>query len=274
MRLQVRHRTAYHYDSPIAFAVQTLRLAPRPHHGLSILRWQVRGDAERELPSYVDGFGNIVHAHTVHRLHQGAAIEVEGEVETSDTHGVLTGVEETLPPAFFLRHTALTRASERITALAGEARRGSSTLDQLHAAMALVAHAVTYRTGETEATTTAAEAVDRGAGVCQDHAHVFISVARAMGVPSRYVSGYLFLPNRQGRHDACHAWAESYVDGLGWVGFDPSNGICPTDAYVRTAAGLDYWSAAPVRGLRQGRASERLAVEVQVHPPGQQAAQQ
>lgn len=270
MRLHVRHRTSYHYDAPIAFAVQTLRLAPKPHGGLSVLEWHVRGDAARDLPSYIDGYGNIVHAHTVHRPHVGAAIVVEGEVDTVDTQGVLTGVEETLPPSFFLRRTPLTTPCEAIAALAERAREKATPLDRLHAAMWLVREAVDYRTGATEATTTAAEALERGAGVCQDHAHVFITVARLLGVPARYVSGYLFVPNQPAGQEACHAWAEAYVEDLGWVGFDPSNHVCPTDAYVRTAAGLDYWSAAPVRGLRHGKAGERLAVDVQVYQSGQQ----
>lgn len=268
MRLNIRHRTAYHYDVPIASAVQTLRLAPQPHKGLSVLRWHVRGDAARELPSYVDGYGNIVHSHTVHRPHVGATILVEGEVETLDTDGVMSGTPETLPPVFFLRRTPLTSPCEAIATLADLARREATTLDRLHAAMALVRGAIDYRTGATEATTTAAEAMAKGAGVCQDHAHVFITVARLLGVPARYVSGYLFVPDEQGDQDACHAWAEAYVEDLGWVGFDPSNRVCPTDSYVRTAAGLDYWSAAPVRGLWQGKASEHLLVEVHVRQPG------
>lgn len=268
MRLHIRHRTTYQYDAPITCAVQTLRLAPQPHRGLSVLHWHVRGEATRDLPSYIDGYGNIVHSHTVRQAHVGAAIDVEGEVETADTDGVLAGTRETLPPSFFLRVTPLTKPSEAIEALAAHAGRSPSPLERLHAAMALVQESVAYRTGTTSSATTAAEAVARGTGVCQDHAHVFIAVARLLKTPARYVSGYLFLPDQRDAQPACHAWAEAHVEDLGWVGFDPSNRICPTDAYVRTAAGLDYWSAAPVRGLWQGRATERLSVEVHVRQPG------
>ena len=112
------------------------------------------------------------------------------------------------------------------------------------------------------AATTAGEALRSGAGVCQDHSHVFISAARVLGIPARYVGGYLWTG--QPESEASHAWAEAYVEDLGWVGFDPSNRICPTEAYVRSSIGLDYAAAAPIRGVRRGNAAERLAVSISV----------
>src|SRR5258708_13025521 len=107
MRLQVRHQTAYRYASPIRYAIQTLRLTPRPHDGLSVLRWRLRGETRHELPSFIDGFGNLTHSHTVNHPHSSAAVFVEGEVETRATDGVVRGAAEPLPPAFFLRPTPL-----------------------------------------------------------------------------------------------------------------------------------------------------------------------
>ena len=109
---------------------------------------------------------------------------------------------------------------------------------------------------------TAAEALAQGAGVCQDHAHIFIAAARALGVPARYVAGYL-APNFEGAHET-HAWAEAYVGDLGWVGFDPANRQCPTDAYIRLCAGFDAADAAPVRGAVSFGAGEALDVQVEV----------
>ena len=93
--------------------------------------------------------------------------------------------------------------------------------------------------------TSAAEALKAGRGVCQDHAHVFISAARLMGVPARYVNGY-FVTGGESASEAQHAWAEACIDGLGWLGFDPANQVCPTERYVRLACGLDAASAAPI----------------------------
>ena len=103
-----------------------------------------------------------------------------------------------------------------------------------------------------------------GLSLSQDHAHLLIAAARAIGIPARYVSGYLWTGNDTVAHDASHAWTEAFVDGLGWVGFDASNGICPDETYIRVSVGLDYWAAAPVRDVRRGAAEEEMRVEVQM----------
>ena len=119
-------------------------------------------------------------------------------------------------------------------------------LDRLHEDIA-------FDPDPTHAGTTAAEAFALKRGVCQDMAHIFIGCARAAGVPARYISGYLHRNDGVTDQGAGHAWAEAYVADLGWVAFDPANGICATDAYVRVAVGLDYLGAAPVRGTRYRR---------------------
>ena len=112
--------------------------------------------------------------------------------------------------------------------------------------------------------TTAAEAFASRRGVCQDHAHILIAAVRRLGIPARYVSGYLWTGNAGEALSAGHAWAECRVEGLGWVSFDPANGICATDAYVRVAAGFDYATACPVRGVRTGGGAERMTTEVRL----------
>jgi transglutaminase-like putative cysteine protease len=148
--------------------------------------------------------------------------------------------------------TALTRGVE-----------GETPLERLHALSARIREAVTYEIGGSEPTWTTEEVIEAGKGVCQDHAHVFVACARRMGLPARYVSGYLMLDDRVDQ-DAMHAWAEAYIPDLGWVGFDVSNGISPDTRYVRVATGLDYKDAAPVTGTRQGGAGETLSVDLSV----------
>jgi len=269
MRLHVRHQTAYRYSRPIAYAIQTLHLTPQPYEGLSVLRWRVTGETRHALPSFADGFGNITHCHSVNRPHTAAAVFVDGEVETHDTGGVVSGAAETLPPIFYLRETALTAAGPAIHALARETARGATPLDCLTALMLAIAERMAYRTGVTHSATAAGEALAAGAGVCQDHAHVFIAAARALGYPARYVGGYLWMTGA-GEYEASHAWAEALVPDVGWVSFDPSNRTRATEAHIRTAIGLDYWSAAPIRGVRRGDASETLDVKVQVTQMGSQ----
>ena len=127
-----------------------------------------------------------------------------------------------------------------------------------------------YETGATDVYTTAEEAMGEGMGVCQDHAHIFIGAARALDIPTRYVSGYLLMDDRIDQ-EATHAWAEAHVEGLGWVGFDISNGISPDTRYVRVATGRDYVEAAPITGVSFGAAEEELRVALAVE---QQTAEQ
>jgi transglutaminase-like putative cysteine protease len=269
MRLVVRHRTEYHYTTPCRYAIQTLRLTPRPHAGLIVRNWRIKSETPRELPSYIDGYGNRVHTHTIDRPHAIAGIFVEGEVETTDTGGVLSDLRETLPPEFFLRETMLTEPDDAIRELALGAPKGAA-LETAHRLMQAVRDRIDYKIGESDVSTPAAAALAAGVGVCQDHAQVFIAAARVLGIPARYASGYLCIDATGSEQTACHAWAEAYVQDLGWVGFDPANRVCPTAAYVRLAAGLDYNEAAPVRGLRREGGDERLVVRVQVHEAAQE----
>lgn len=268
MRLHVRHQTAYSYDSPIAAAIQTLRLTPRNFDGFRVVQWRVWSDRRRTLPLFVDGYGNPTHCHAVNYPHADATIFVEGEVETSATHGVVRGAPEPLPPLFFLRATPLTAPAPGLEALARQVAPQGSVLKQLHALLHLVRDKVDYLHGATDVATTADEALAAGAGVCQDHAHIFIAAARLLGIPARYIGGYLWTGLEARDYQASHAWAEAFVHDLGWIGFDPSNRICPTEAYIRTSVGLDYRSAAPVRGVRRGVGAETLSVAVNVSQAG------
>ena len=136
-------------------------------------------------------------------------------------------------------------------------------LDTLHGLMTLVADTVAYDTSHTGPTTTAEEALALGHGVCQDHAHVFLSAARLLGFPARYSSGYMMMLDRVDQ-DAGHAWAEAWVSGLGWVGFDAANRVCPDERYIQVATGLDYREAGPLTGVMYGGGRDSLSVTVQV----------
>lgn len=265
MRLQIRHRTVYRYESPADYAAQILRMTPRPYDGMKVLSWAITAGAGGRIASFVDGFANLSHVLTVARRHDSLAVTVEGVVETSATDGVVRGADEPLPPALYLRSTPLTTADDAIHALAAQAARGTDGVSALlYRLMALVRERVTYRAGVTHVGTTAAEALATGAGVCQDHSHVFIAAARALGVPARYVGGYLCIEDSDDEQSAGHAWVEAFDRERGWLGLDPANGICPGERHVRTSVGLDYASAAPVRGVRRGKGYETLQVGVQV----------
>lgn len=264
MRIRIRHTTTYSYDQPVEYSSQLMRLTPGEHAGQRIRAWRVTADG-RILSRTDDGYGNIVHLFTLARAHTSAVIVAEGEVDTSDTQGVVREAVERLPPSYWVRSTPLTEPDDALRALAHEVEGIADPLARLHRLMELVHARIDYIAGKTTVTTTAAEALAKGSGVCQDHAHVFIAVAHLLDIPARYVSGYLLRPGGESV-PASHAWAEAHVPEIGWIGFDAANNLCPTEAYVRVAIGLDYNEAGPIRGVRRGLAGEDLAVVVDVRP--------
>jgi transglutaminase-like putative cysteine protease len=186
-------------------------------------------------------------------------------VETVNADGIIGQLSGMAPAGVFARTTPLTEADRAIDTLAASFR--GKFRDQIalyHALMAAIAERMKFDTGHTDAATTAAAALKAGHGVCQDFAHVFLAVCRCLDLPGRYVTGYLVMKEGEVEADAHHAWVEAEVAGLGWVGFDPTNGICPDEHYVRLACGLDAASAAPIRGIRRGAGLDSLAVNVTV----------
>jgi transglutaminase-like putative cysteine protease len=277
LTLQVRHTTHYAFSEPVVHALQRLRLTPKETHGQRILDWQMRFENAGVELAYDDQHFNHV---TLISLAPGArevTVTCEGTVETEDNAGVIGRHSGHLPLWSFLRQTPLTRPGPKLRALLRElpGASGDAPLAFLHALSDLIRDRIAYEAGRTHSATTAEEAVGHGAGVCQDHAHIFIGAARASGIPARYVSGYLMMNDRI-EQEATHAWAEAHLEGLGWVGFDVSNGISPDPRYVRVATGDDYRDAAPVTGISIGAADQVLTVGVAVEarPPASQSQSQ
>ena len=264
MRIKVEYETVYEYQSSPRAVMQVLRLTPRAHEGQRVVAWRVQADGEARLHKGEDALGNITYTFSLFKPAPRLVISVHGEVSTTDTAGVIRGSLEPFPPAVFLRETALTTPDAAIRTFAHDAVAGASggTLGRLHALMAGVNTAVSFDTGVTDTATTAADTLKLGHGVCQDISHLFVASARVLGLPARYVSGHLVRSDGDVDQTAAHAWAEAFVPDLGWVGFDGANGVCPTDAYLRVAVGLDYLGAAPVRGSRIGGGGEKMSVKV------------
>jgi transglutaminase-like putative cysteine protease len=269
MRLRIRHETAYKYETPAKRAIEVLRLTPRGHDGQFVIDWRIDIDHDCRLEQATDPYGNTVHNFTAEGPLDGLTMTAEGRVETTDTHGVVAGQIERFPPIVFLRDTALTAPDAAIRDFARDAGgRAKGPIDVMHAVMNGIRERLRFETDATDTGTSAVEAFHHNHGVCQDFAHVFVAAVRHLGIPARYVSGYMRRIDGENDQAAGHAWAEALIDDLGWVGFDPANGISPTEAYVRVAVGLDYLDAAPVRGVRYGGTGESLAVRVIVEEAG------
>ncbi len=268
MRLNIRHETAYRYATPASRAIEVLRLVPRGHNGQYVATWRIDMDCDCRLDPSSDAFGNLMYEFTLDGPVSALTIVAEGSVETVDTAGVLSGQVERFPPVLYLRDTALTASDPLIRDFASEiaGRSGTTRLGMMHAIMDALGERMRFEVDTTSTGTSAIEAFALGHGVCQDFAHVFIAACRYLGIPARYTSGYMLNLEHPDKQTAGHAWAEAFIDDLGWVGFDPANGMCPTDAYVRLAVGLDYLGAAPVRGFVFGGGGKSLAVKVDIQP--------
>ena len=263
MLIRVEHTTTYRYARPPRAITQILRMSPMQTDGQHIRRWSVEPDFDARIHQGTDAFGNITHTLYVDNPPHELSLLVTGEVETTDTAGALGQIPERLSPLVYLRDTALTAADPAIRDLAEQHAAGPA-LNRLHALMGDIAGRMRFRIGATTVHNSAAEALSLGEGVCQDYAHLFIATARCMGFPARYVSGHLFREDGMNLQDASHAWAEAYVEDIGWIGFDAANGICPTDRYIRIATGLDYLGVAPVRGSSFGGQNETMTVHIDV----------
>lgn len=271
MRLKISHTTEYHYDDPVQYSLQRLRLTPKSQPGQIVHSWATTVHGARLEAGYTDHFGNHVDLVSTDTEQVTIRIVAEGEVDTQDRAGVFGPHQGFVPLWLYLRETPLTTPGKLVRDLA-RTIAGENELARMHDLMGAIHKAVAYRPGETAPDTTAEQALEKRQGVCQDHAHILIATARHLGIPARYVSGYLLM--EQPEQTASHAWAEVHLQGLGWVGFDAANDICPDARYVRLSIGLDYKDAAPVSGMVLGMAAETMSVAITVEPAASQSQSQ
>ncbi len=265
MLLNISHTTRYAYESPVQYGLQELRLTPLSGPCQEVLTWDIEIEGGTKEARFRDQHNNEVWLVSLSGDNPEIVVHCKGAVETTDRAGVHGPHRGFAPLWYYQDSTALTQPGPALRQFAGGIATGSGeAVPILHALSAAILDRVAYETGTTTTDHTAEDALLAGHGVCQDHSHIFVAAARLLGFPARYVSGYLMLDD-QVHQDASHAWAEAHVDGLGWIGFDVSNGISPDARYVRLATGLDYADAAPISGLRFGNhGTESLVVDIQV----------
>jgi transglutaminase-like putative cysteine protease len=257
LRLDIRHETIYRYTAPVHYSIQLLRLTPRVEHQ-RVQAWRI--DAPGRLHRGLDAYGNVTHTMVLTEVHQEIRVTVAGIVDIDPSPSDIEA--HNLSPLVFTVATPLTHAEESVREFAARHFPGSPRAAGALALAEAICGAVTYESGITEVTSTAAQALGIGRGVCQDHAHLFIACCRALGVPARYVSGYV-----DPGHDepaASHAWADAWIEGEGWVSVDVTHRVLARERHCRLALGRDYLSAAPVRGVRTGGGEESMEVGVAV----------
>ena len=269
MKLQIVHSTRYRYSGPIAETVMEVRLRPMDGNGQRCLDFALELSHGVKARSYVDGFGNHVHYFNLVRPHAGLSVISRSTVETGLGPDEDPGEELV---GDFLRFRSPVKDVEGIRELASRHSIGdplSATdveraLDEL---TLTISREFTYDRSVTNVYSAVDEVLQLRAGVCQDFAHLFIAVARAMGVPARYVSGYIHFPGEK-MSTASHAWAEAWVPGRGWIGFDATHPVRTTPHHVRLAVGRDYTDAAPTRGVYVGSASSAMTISVKTREVG------
>jgi len=270
MRLAVDHRTLYRFTEPQARVVQLLRLTPADTDQQTVADWRILVGCDAHLKRARDGFGNVATMLYADGPLDEIEISVTGEVLTVPGSGVVSGAVEPFPPALYRRLTPLTAADEAIAAFARKATGKAPALDRLHTLNRAIHARFPLYEGRPAAGRSAAAAFAEGETTARDLAHIFIAAARAIGAPSRYVSGYSLIAARGETQPTPHGWAEAWIDDLGWIGFDPGMGLCAAEEYVRVAIGLDAAGAAPVAGSRLGDGQECLDVEIAVGALGEE----
>ncbi|HEX4215946.1 MAG TPA: transglutaminase family protein [Candidatus Dormibacteraeota bacterium] len=261
MRLEIVHETRYRYPGMVREAHMALRMRPLDGAGQRVLHHQVELGPKTHVRRFVDGFGNHVHTFDQLTAHDHLDVISRATVETG-----VAGRPRLNPvwPADLLLFRSPVVETARVRRLARDVTAAAGTVEEavLQRLTDAIAARLTYRQDSTTISTDADEVLRHGYGVCQDFAHVFIAAARFLGVPARYVSGYVHTGGEAPVEGASHAWAEAMVPGAGWTPFDPTHPSLAHDHYVRVATGRDYQDAAPTRGVYIGPPGSDLRVSV------------
>jgi transglutaminase-like putative cysteine protease len=264
MRIRISHQTTYAYAPAARSVIQNLRLTPRSFESQYVLRWRVGVDVDGSLRQSEDSLGNVVQAFSYQGAIERFTVSAVGEVTTSDAVGVVRGAVEPLPAPMFLRASPRAQANGVLREFAFEAIGAAADgIERLHRLMDAIHAAMTFDPEALEGKGGTGEPFALRRGGAEDYAHIFIACARWLGVPARFVSGYL-APRDGPPPQGLYAWAEAEAPGFGWIAFDPVRNQCADDAYVRVAVGFDALGAAPIRAAHSGGGDEAISAAVMI----------
>ncbi len=282
MYYSATHLTIYKYSESIIDSVMELRMHPRNEGNQRVVRFDLGVRPNVKTFSYRDYLQNTIHTFNIPALHDKLAIKAEAIVEIKTPKPLPDRLDESawglidqetdkrdqydmLLPGRYTHSTPLLQAFAQEI---GWGRRGDplTLLKELNNA---IYSAFDYQQNVTEVDSLIDVALEARRGVCQDFTHIMLLLVRQVGIPARYVSGYLYhrkdeTAQDRSDEDASHAWVEAWLPGLGWVGFDPTNDTIVTDRHIRVSIANDYAGASPSRGVFKGKAQTELEVRVQV----------
>lgn len=274
MRLQIRHTTVFNYSDAINEAYTEMRLRPLETAGQRCYRFSLSTQPRGEVMSYVDRYGNVVHHFDTLQSHDQVVVTASSDVETPPNFLPERQPLSPIDRYDFLAPTGYVPADEGIESFARGSLIDGDPRGSAVALMGAIFSGLKYDPEATDVKTKAPEVLRLRRGVCQDFAHLMLAASRSIGIPARYVSGYLYSPQiLTDRRDAgiavpnnaaSHAWVDIFIEGEGWLSLDPTHNCEQTDEYVRVATGRDYSDVPPTRGIYKGLAEERLEVRVEV----------
>ncbi|MEM1363047.1 MAG: transglutaminase family protein [Pseudomonadota bacterium] len=281
MRLLVEHRVRLQFDEPQRAIMQSQRLTPADFKGQTVVDWRVETLDGAEGASFRDGAGDLINTVRIGGPTQAVEIVVSGTVETTDTAGVLSGLREKVKPGAYMRPTRATRMDVALRDFAAEGLKDvaeAPQLDRAHALCHAVNQTVSHGPDDTEdgQSASAKDVLHAETGSVCGQAHLLIALALSANIPARFVYGYAQDAQPEDTRDpliledgTTHGWAELYIPKLGWVGFDPANGLSPDDRYVRLCSGLDAIDAAPIRMVASAVATDDTEIAVTIAATGQ-----
>ena len=258
MRLMINHQTHYQYTALAKNSVQYIKMTPQNNVHQSVLTWAVSVPGETQ--SQFDAFQNVWLTSTQRYAYQNLSIMAQGIIDINPN--TKSAIDLNIRPQIFLQPTESTLCDLEMWAFAQTYVPVINYENLLRLSFELI-QKMPYMTYSTSVNTTAIDAFHHGQGVCQDHSHVFIAMCKALGIPARYASGYLYVPDQS--HLASHAWAEVYLNQE-WHTFDVSNQLYTPSSHIYVAIGRDYWDVAPVRGIREKGGIESMSSIVQILP--------
>jgi transglutaminase-like putative cysteine protease len=278
MHYTVRHVTRFTYDAPISESVMEVRMQPRSELCQRCLRFELQTSPRTGVQAYVDPQGNIVHHFDIPGRHSQLTLTAEAIVEfvgcpddtltlAMDDWARVDATARTAEHWDYLHGSGFARDTARLLDFEASLglRRTADPMTTLRSLTATIHGAFEYRPKTTRVDSPIDEALESRGGVCQDFAHVMIALVRRLGIPARYVSGYLFHGSEdRSTEGATHAWVEALLPDAGWVGFDPTNNVLAGTRHVRVAIGRDYADVPPTRGVYKGNARDELTVSVEV----------
>ena len=282
---EISHVSRYRYGSPVRGSVMSVCLMPRDEPRQRLWSFEISTTPPSSMNPETDGFGNTKHVLNIHREHEALEITALSTVETAeadppagtlgadawDAWDEIRSWRDSFEHWDFTHPSALVQPTAALDDFVRRAgiRAEGDPLDALSSLSDAVHRSFEYVPGTTSAASPIDHILETGQGVCQDYAHVMIAIARSWGVPTRYVSGYVPLESGStALASASHAWVECLLPGLGWTGFDPTNGRLAGGRHVRVAIGRDYQDVAPTRGVLLGGGDSTLEVDVRMRPVG------